>query len=330
MSVTEIILIIIGCITVVIGYIMPASIAKGEVDPAEAKRKMDQLMRKSLDGSKQEIRDRIEDTLEEAMVKSERGMERITNDSMVAISDYADSVLGDIHKNHDEVVFMYDMLSDKHKNLTQLVTDVTKSADDARQTVLDAELTARESMRTAREAMEQIKEARQELEVVLQRARATAENAEAVAHAEAGLSGMIRLEQQDFAPLTQQYAQVLGDERVLQTVPQEERTSGDRAADLVAGLLSSKVVAIDEAKERHEQQVSSLLESMESGTQTVTNGALAVATEAVPMTQDKQSRILELHNLGKSNVAIARELNMGVGEVRLVIDLFSRQRKGKR
>ncbi|MBR5970126.1 MAG: hypothetical protein IK016_07250 [Lachnospiraceae bacterium] len=327
MSATEIILIIIGCIAVVIGYVMPASIVKGEIDPEETKRKMDHIMRKSLDGSKQEIRDRIEDTLEEAMVKSERGMERITNDSMVAISDYADSVLGDIHKNHDEVVFMYDMLSDKHKNLTQLVTDVTKSADDARKTVLDAELTARESMRTAQEAMDQIREARQELEVVLQRARATAENAEAVAHAEAGLSGMIRLEQEDFAPLAQEYARVLENDRVLQRVPQEERSSQTQAAELVAGLLSSKVVPIDEAKERHEQQVSSL---MESSTQVVTDGALAVATEAVPMNGDKQSRILEMHNLGKSNVAIARELNMGVGEVRLVIDLFSRQRKGKK
>lgn len=33
-------------------------------------------------------------------------------------------------------------------------------------------------------------------------------------------------------------------------------------------------------------------------------------------------RVLELYKSGKSNVAIARELNLGVGEVKLVIELY--------
>ena len=37
---------------------------------------------------------------------------------------------------------------------------------------------------------------------------------------------------------------------------------------------------------------------------------------------NNNERILELHKQGKSNVAIARELGLGVGEVKLVIDLF--------
>ena len=37
---------------------------------------------------------------------------------------------------------------------------------------------------------------------------------------------------------------------------------------------------------------------------------------------NNNERILELHNQGKSNVAIAKELGLGVGEVKLVIDLF--------
>ena len=271
------------------------------------------------------IREQIEDTLEETMVKSERGMERITNDSMAAISDYADSVLGDIHKNHDEVVFMYDMLSDKHKNLTTLVTDVTKSAGDARQTVLDAELTAKESMQIAKEAMEQIRIARQELETVLARARATAEDAEAVAHAEAGLSSMIRLEQESFAPLTREYSRVeQTDARVLQGVPGQKEEKEDALAEMVAGMLSSKVVPISDGIGRHEMR------RLEAEMTPVTDGALAYATQTVPAAQDRQTTILEMHQLGKSNVAIARELGIGVGEVRLVIDLFSKGRKAKR
>ena len=38
--------------------------------------------------------------------------------------------------------------------------------------------------------------------------------------------------------------------------------------------------------------------------------------------RNSNERILELHKAGKSNMAIARELGLGLGEVKLVIDLF--------
>ena len=37
---------------------------------------------------------------------------------------------------------------------------------------------------------------------------------------------------------------------------------------------------------------------------------------------NNNERILAMHKLGRSNMAIARELGLGVGEVKLVIDLF--------
>ena len=38
--------------------------------------------------------------------------------------------------------------------------------------------------------------------------------------------------------------------------------------------------------------------------------------------RNSNEAILKLHKEGKSNMAIARELGLGVGEVKLVIDLF--------
>ena len=38
--------------------------------------------------------------------------------------------------------------------------------------------------------------------------------------------------------------------------------------------------------------------------------------------RNSNEKILELHKAGKSNMAIARELGLGIGEVKLVIDLF--------
>ena len=38
--------------------------------------------------------------------------------------------------------------------------------------------------------------------------------------------------------------------------------------------------------------------------------------------KNSNERILALHKAGKSNMAIAKELGLGIGEVKLVIDLF--------
>lgn len=38
--------------------------------------------------------------------------------------------------------------------------------------------------------------------------------------------------------------------------------------------------------------------------------------------KNSNERILKLHEAGKSNMAIAKELGLGIGEVKLVIDLF--------
>ncbi len=48
-------------------------------------------------------------------------------------------------------------------------------------------------------------------------------------------------------------------------------------------------------------------------------------TASDPVSQNKQ--IIEMHKQGKSNMVIARELGLGIGEVKLVIDLSNKHRK---
>ena len=40
---------------------------------------------------------------------------------------------------------------------------------------------------------------------------------------------------------------------------------------------------------------------------------------------NNNEKILKLHKQGKSNMAIAKELGLGIGEVKLVIDLFEKK-----
>lgn len=72
-------------------------------------------------------------------------------------------------------------------------------------------------------------------------------------------------------------------------------------------------------------------ETPESGEPIQANGETELVPDVelitpVPLStediRNSNEKILELHRQGKSNVAIAKELGLGVGEVKLVIELF--------
>lgn len=56
--------------------------------------------------------------------------------------------------------------------------------------------------------------------------------------------------------------------------------------------------------------------------QTQESGDIALSLQPITDNSNKNERVLALHKQGKSNVAIAKELGLGVGEVNLIIDLF--------
>lgn len=152
-SVTEIVLIIAGILAVVLGYLIPNG--QGTDDVSEiSEARINELVQKALRNSQGQIDDMLEECMEDAINKAERAMDRVTNEKMSAISEYSDTVMNDIHKNHDEVMFMYDMLNDKHKNLKNTVSEVNRVAKEVKQTAEEAVMNAEHAEAAARTARE--------------------------------------------------------------------------------------------------------------------------------------------------------------------------------
>ena len=162
-SITEIVLIVAGFAAIIIGYLLPASKELDEEDKLLMEREIRELVRREVEDQKETIENMVDDTVDNSLDRTERAMERISNEKLSAIGEYSDTVINDIHKNHDEVMFMYDMLNDKHKNLTNVVSEVSKKTDEAKQAVRDAEVTAREAQ-----------QAREEFQKTAQAAKASA------------------------------------------------------------------------------------------------------------------------------------------------------------
>ena len=139
MDVIEILLLIIGVCIFLFSFFMPGK-EKVELTQTRelAKEEVKELVAVQMKEIKQQVDDTVEEAVTYAMEKTERSLERISNEKIMAVNEYSDTVLAEIHKNHQEVMFLYDMLNDKHSNLKQTVTVVEKKAKEAEAMVKDA------------------------------------------------------------------------------------------------------------------------------------------------------------------------------------------------
>lgn len=149
-----ILLIIAGAAIAIVSYVLPLGeegLSKEAREIAEEEIKM--LVAHEVDGAKKRINDAADTATDHAMDKTERALERISNEKIMAVNEYSDTVLKEINKNHEEVLFLYDMLNDKHTSLKNTVAKVGEVVKAVRETMDDAQ-TAVDAYRQEREGVE--------------------------------------------------------------------------------------------------------------------------------------------------------------------------------
>ncbi len=122
MTAVEVSLIIISMIFIVVSFFLQEKISKKDIDKMASlsDSELNIIVEKKLKNADSKVEDAIEGKLEEVMLVSERTMERTSNEKIMAISEYSDTVLESMNKTHNEIMFLYSMLNDKHKELTDL------------------------------------------------------------------------------------------------------------------------------------------------------------------------------------------------------------------
>ena len=300
-SITEIVLIVVGFAAIILGYLLPAGKELDEEDKLLMEREIRELVRREVEDQRDNIENIVDDTIDSSLDRTERAMERISNEKMSAIGEYSDTVINDIHKNHDEVMFMYDMLNDKHKNLTSVVSEVTKKADEAKKVVKEVEEKIITPQETLSDVSLNVPEKTLDRTVPVN----VPSNSNLNPNTEKELS--MKLEKITAKVITPEEAMGLHVVGSTHTAEEEPQLQQEQPAN-------AKVVPITEAV-RVEAKSTNPDKNMKE--LTVTD----------PISQNRQ--IIEMHKAGKSNMVIARELGLGIGEVKLVIDLSNKHRKVK-
>ena len=220
MGILEVILLIAGIVVFIGSFLLPSGkTEESGINKEAAKEEIKGLVEEEMQTVRSRMQDKMEETSEDALEKAERSLERLTNEKIMAVNEYSDTVLQEIHKNHEEAMFLYDMLNSKHANIKDTVSKMDKAVKEAEDKAKDRA-----------EAMEK---------------------------------------------------------------PGKEN-----------GVEEKKVETPTETPEPSESpEIGCKGETAEEG-------------------QNNNEKILEMHRQGKSTVAIAKELGLGVGEVKLVIDLY--------
>ena len=233
MTPMEITLLIIGVVIFCLSFLLKDRNEQSAqaIDENKLREEVRRITDKEFDSINLRVKEATDSSVEYAMEKSERALEKISNEKIMALSEYGNTIMEEINKSHKEVMFLYDMLTDKQTDL--------------KNTVRKAEATAREVSDAGNRVVRQ-KVVRKKVEPATETEAATKEKKEAKASKEAGIKENRKI-----------------------------------SAIIEDGLT-------DEQKENNNR------------------------------------RIIELHQAGRTNVEIAKELNLGVGEVGLVIDLFKR------
>ena len=122
----EVSLIIIGLIIIIASFIISGKVEKNQ----DNKQNDDFIELKSLWTEKEEkkVRERIDSLVEERVSlvidQTEDELSRISNEKIITSNEFSEQVLEKIEQNHEEVVFLYNMLNEKEKQMKDLMKEI--------------------------------------------------------------------------------------------------------------------------------------------------------------------------------------------------------------
>lgn len=312
MGVMGIVLIVVGSIILVLSFVLPASRNEDIVNqtPKIDENLINELVEKEIQNAKSHINDIVDETITYSMEKTERAMERLTNEKIMSVNEYSEQVLGTINKNHQEVMFLYDMLNDKHDNLVNTVSEASKKAQEIKQTVQDVEI-------TVKEAIGSVEEKPAEKQGRKTKAQASEKKdfdiaGETAANVEDTDADNKKAKSQRTARGRKK--KTTEENNAVENLKEDNAASADNMSD---ALAEDSFVPISPQKI---EVVNGMIQEDIDNESSITGGAGDQQGEE--KSHNNNEKILRLHKLGKSKTAIAKELGLGVGEVKLVIDLF--------
>lgn len=285
MTVSVVVMIIIGFILIFASFFISEKMTKQEDNI-----NLDLLtVDENYEFSEREIRvirRKIEDVIarqaKDILYETNESLSNMANEKTMALGDYAVAVCEEIEKNHKEVMFLYSMLEDKQKEIMNTV----RAVDEAKQNL-----------------KEMISETRKQAVTVEEPAKGTVKK----------MSGIDQL-----TALSQRKKEKESGQEKPVPVEPEVKESQEKPEVFVEPMKEEENLA----EEMDMEDNNADLEDVFADINQAEIDFDEVLEEEFKESENSNDIILELYKSGNSIIDIAKQLGLGVGEVKLVIDLY--------
>lgn len=300
MTVPIIIMMIIGLILIIVSFFVAESFTSKEDSYDVDLMTIDESYEfsdRELRIIKRKIEDVIADHAKEILYETNDSLASMANEKTLALGDYAVAVCEEIEKNHKEVMFLYSMLDDKQKDIMNTARVVDEMNRQIKETLSKMQITVTPGTSKKNVTEEPVEEKKtsaiDQLSALAKRKREAGIQEEKVPEPEVKphVSEPVKQSNETVPEkemLSEKQTPEIKDDPVKQPEEPQEETDGK---DVYVDTDENDVDYEEEQEEAEEPENSNDI-------------------------------ILEMHRNGSSIIEIAKQLGLGVGEVKLVIDLY--------
>lgn len=136
MTAVEITLIIVGIVFLLVSFLVQEKLSPKDIESITnlSENELKIIVEKQLKNANDQVEDAITDVVEDKTETTKRALEKETNEKIMAIDEYSNTVLESMNKTHNEILFLYSMLNDKHTELTDLATQLQQFSEHMKNT----------------------------------------------------------------------------------------------------------------------------------------------------------------------------------------------------
>ena len=323
MTTLEITLILVGIVFLIGSFMVKDKLSKNDLDKIAdmSAEELKVITEKEVKHAESAIDGMLNEHIASKTDETKRDLEKETNSKIMAINEYSDTVLDSINKSHNEIMFLYSMLNDKHEELTRLSGNIEKITAQAKKTFepVDASKINNLSNKTVSSA-KPVGHA------------APVPNRQAVAESRGIASSDTVTGIKNTASVKTQ--NVSAQNMMSQnTVVRNNAASNTAVLNAVVPNMAAQNTVTQNAAASNMPTRNMPARNMPAQNMTASN--VAMPSQNLSNTDVQSSRvydiseinhnpqILRLYKSGKDIVEIAKELGLGKGEVKLVIDLYN-------
>lgn len=323
MTTLEITLILVGIVFLIGSFMVKDKLSKNDLDKIAdmSAEELKVITEKEIKNAELAIDGMLDEHIASKTDETKRNLEKETNSKIMAINEYSDTVLDSINKSHNEIMFLYSMLNDKHEELTRLSGNIEKITAQAKKTFepVEASKINNLSNKTVLNAKPVVNAA-----PVSNRQAVTESRGIASSDIVTGTKNTASVKTQNVSAqnMMSQHAaaqNIVSQNTVVRNTAVPNTVVPNMAAqNAVAQNVAVSNVAVSNMTAQNMTASNTAMQSRNLSDTDVQSGRVYDISEI-----NHNPQILRLYKSGKNIVEIAKELGLGKGEVKLVIDLYN-------